>query len=309
MIKKIFISLIFFLGVIIQLPVKAQYYFYDSKYYYNPVILELGVSAGMMNCLTDLGGRKGIGKRFVKDLNTKNFRPDFGIYLMGTWKDAISFRLEGTFGSVQAYDSILKTVAPSTFGRYERNLSFRSEIRDVQFTFEVHPLMLKNYYDEDYPVFSPYAVVGLGFFSFDPKAYLNGNWYSLQPLHTEGEGFSEYPKRKNYHLTQMNIPLGIGVRYETFSQINVRLEIVHRILFTDYLDDVSTEYIDPSLFYKYLPANLVPIAQQLAERRGEIRPGENYTPGDQRGNPKNNDSFFSIQLKVGIEIGRQKIHG
>ena len=42
--------------------VSAQYYFYDNKYYDNPLIFEVGGSVGVMNCLTDLGGNKGIGK-------------------------------------------------------------------------------------------------------------------------------------------------------------------------------------------------------------------------------------------------------
>ena len=47
----------------------AQYYFYDSKHYDNPFTFEIGGSVGVMNCLTDIGGNKGIGKKFVKDLN------------------------------------------------------------------------------------------------------------------------------------------------------------------------------------------------------------------------------------------------
>lgn len=40
----------------------AQYYFYDDKYYDAPLIFEVGGSIGIMNCLTDVGGNKGIGK-------------------------------------------------------------------------------------------------------------------------------------------------------------------------------------------------------------------------------------------------------
>lgn len=45
---------------------KAQYYYYNNKYYDNAVVMELGVSGGMMNALTDLGGKKGIGKTLLK---------------------------------------------------------------------------------------------------------------------------------------------------------------------------------------------------------------------------------------------------
>ena len=44
----------------------AQYSYDDDLYYDNRVTYELGGSIGTMNCLTDLGGRKGVGKGFIK---------------------------------------------------------------------------------------------------------------------------------------------------------------------------------------------------------------------------------------------------
>src|SRR6185436_19258578 len=102
-------------------------------------------------------------------------------------------------------DSILKAVASSTSGRYERNLSFKSRIAEVQLGFEVHPLFFKNYEDRDPPPFSPYLVVGVGYYSFDPQANLNGQWYAQHELRTEGQGFGEYPDRKPYKLSQLNL--------------------------------------------------------------------------------------------------------
>lgn len=259
-------------------PVKAQYYYYNDKYYDNDVSLEFGGSLGIMNSLTDLGGKKGIGKGFIKDLNTKNFKPSFSFYVLAIYKCAVALRLEGTFGSVKGYDSILKSVAPSTFGRYERNLSFKSRITDIQLALEIHPLFFKYYYEEDSPRTSPYAVIGVGYYSFDPQAKLNGQWYSLQPLHTEGQGFKEYPDRKPYSLNQINIAAGLGVKYEINSFLNARLELVHRILSTDYLDDVSTTYINPDLFPTYLPANLAAIAQQLNDRQEGLNTTHVPTP-------------------------------
>lgn len=294
-------------ALLLHQPLKAQYYYYNNKYYDNAVVFELGGSFGVMNSLTDIGGRKGVGKKFIKDLNWKNAKPSFGLYVLANYRNMLGFRLEGTFGEVGAYDSILKSVKESTFGRYERNLSFKSKISDFQFGVEVHPLFFKDYDDEEPPSLSPYLVAGVGLFSFDPQAYLNGQWYSLQPLHTEGEGFAEYPDRKNYKLTQVNFAAGIGLRYEINSMFNARLELNHRFLTTDYLDDVSQEnYIDPALFYNYLSPNRAAIAQQLADRRSELNSNEITNINDQRGNPKNNDAYFTIQLKVGVTLGRQR---
>jgi hypothetical protein len=285
---------------------KAQYYYYNDKYYDNAVVLELGGSFGIMNALTDLGGKKGIGKGFIKDLNMQNTKPCFGIYALAMYKNAIGVRLQATFGHVQSYDSILKDVKTTTYGRYERNLSFKSKITDFQLGIEVHPLFFKEYDDdEDPPKISPYLVAGVGYYSFDPKAYLNGEWYSLQPLHLEGQGFKEYPNVKSYKLSQVNFSAGLGVKYEINSMFNARFEINHRFLTTDYLDDVSGTYIDPSLFYNYLPVNLAAKAQQLYNRKGELNPTDATSVGDQRGDPGDNDSFFTVELKLGFTIGRQ----
>jgi hypothetical protein len=51
----------------------AQYYFYDDERLETAILWEAGGSIGVMNCLTDLGGRKGIGKGFVKDLNRQHY--------------------------------------------------------------------------------------------------------------------------------------------------------------------------------------------------------------------------------------------
>lgn len=275
----------------------AQYYYYNEKYWYSDWVFELGGSAGIMNSLTDIGGKKGIGKSFIKDLNWKLSKPSFGLYAIATYKEVIGVRLEATFGQIRSYDSILKNVGPSTFGRYERNLSFKSNITEIQLAAEVHPLFFKHYDEGQAPFWSPYLVTGIGFFSFNPQANLNGQWHYLHPLRTEGQGFTKYPDRKTYSLSQINIPLGIGIKYEVTSTINARLEMVYRILFTDYLDDASNkDYIDPSLFTNYLSTSKATIAAQLSDRR------ISSVKNNQRGDPKDNDAFFTIQLKIGIAL-------
>jgi len=131
---------------------KAQYYFYDGKYYNNDLVFEIGGSAGAMNAFTDLGGRKGIGKKFVKDFNFKNTEACGSMFFSAVYKNEIALRIEATFGQIHAYDSILKKVAASTNGRYERNLSFRSSITEIMFAAEFHPFYIfGNYNDDHYP--------------------------------------------------------------------------------------------------------------------------------------------------------------
>jgi hypothetical protein len=287
----------------------AQYYFYDNNYYDNPVVFELGGSVGIMNCLTDLGGKKGIGKKFVKDINFGNTQLAGSVSLSAIYKNAVAFRLEGTFGQVKAYDSILKKVKTSTFGRYERNLSFRSNITEFMAAAEIHPLFIFKKYDADdeLPRYSPYLMAGVGFFSFNPQANLLNRWVDLQPLSTEGQGFAEYANRKPYKLNQVSIPLGLGVKYELSPMLNLRAEAVYRILSTDYLDDVSTTYIDPTVYSNYFSATKLTNALLLNDRQYELDPTHITNGGDQRGNAENNDAYFTFNIKIGLLFGRERI--
>jgi hypothetical protein len=308
---SIIITSIFLLAFYVQKTV-AQYYFYNDKYYDKPLVYEIGGSVGIMNCLTDLGGNKGNGKKFVKDLNFGNTQFAGSIYLSAIYKNAVALRLEGTYGQVKAYDSILKKVKASTTGRYERNLSFRSTITEFMAVLELHPLFMFRKYEDDagsieVPRFSPYIVAGVGYFSFNPQAKLLNQWVDLQPLRTEGQGFAEYPDKKPYKLQQINIPVGLGVKYELSPMLNLRAECVYRTLSTDYLDDVSTTYADPNLFSQYFSGSKLSNVLQLHDRQYELDPTHITNGGDQRGNLKNNDAYFTFNIKVGITFGRERI--
>jgi hypothetical protein len=112
---------------------------------------------------------------------------------------------------------------------------------------------------------------------------------------------AEYPDRKEYGLTQLEIPMGFGFKYYFKENVYIGLEVLHRKTFTDYIDDVSTKYIDPIYFQKYLDAANVPIATQLYNRepfRNISRP----TTGRQRGDPKEMDSYFSTIIRMGWRV-------
>ena len=288
----------------------AQYYFYDNNYYDNPLLIEFGGSIGAMNCLTDIGGRKGIGKKFIKDLNFGKTQACGSFYIAANYKYAFAVRAEVTIGKIAADDKVLESVKSTTFGRYERNLNFRSSISEFMLAGEFHPLFIFMPKDDDEwtpPMFSPYLLAGVGLFHFNPQANLNGKWVDLQPLNTEGQGFSKYPDRTPYKLNQISIPLGIGVRYELGSMFFVRGEFVYRKTSTDYLDDVSTDYVDPQIYDTY-PSAKRNTALLLYARQKELDPTYVVTEGDQRGNPKNNDSYMSFNLKIGYILGREKRH-
>ena len=287
----------------------AQYYFYNDSYYDNPLMFEVGASVGVMNCLTDLGGKKGIGKKFIKDLNFGKNQLAGGAYFSVMYKYAIAARLEATFGKVSADDAVLASVPSDDIAkaRFNRNLNFQSTITEFSLITEFHPLFIFIDWtarDEDPPRYSPYLLAGVGYFSFNPQGKIGNKLVDLQPLSTEGQGFAEYPDRKVYKLKQINIPVGVGIKYELSSLVNVRGEFVYRILNTDYLDDVSTSYIDPNLF----AANGFTGAQlnnALLLNDRQINPITG--PDGKRGSPAEKDGYFSFNLKIGIAIGRERI--
>ncbi|MEO6490036.1 MAG: DUF6089 family protein [Ferruginibacter sp.] len=289
----------------------AQYYFYNDEYYDSPILFEVGGSIGAMNCLTDLGGKKGIGKRFVKDLNLGNTSVCGGVFFNAIYKNAIALRLEGTFGKISADDAALEPVdiADIAKTRYNRNLSFKSSITEFSLIAELHPLFIFINWESresDPPRMSPYLLAGIGYYSFNPQAQTKkGNWVDLQPLSTEGQGFKEYPDRQPYKLKQINIPVGLGIKYEITSVLNLRGEYVYRVLQTDYLDDLSTTYIDPNLFRDYFSGAKLTNALELNDR--QINPATAPNGGSKRGSPKQKDAFFSFNLKLSLTIGRQKI--
>jgi len=304
------ISAIFILSLPLAHTAKAQYYFYNDSYYDNPVLFEVGASVGAMNCLTDLGGKKGIGKKFIKDLNYGKTHTSVGVFVSASLKNALSARLEATFGKVSADDAELATVPSSDIARtrFNRNLNFESKITEYSFMLEAHPFYLfidwENR-DDAPPRYSPYILGGIGYYSFNPQARISNKLIDLQPLSTEGQGLAEYPDKQVYKLKQINFPLGAGVKYELSTLLNLRAEFVYRILTTDYLDDCSGNYIDPAA-YTANGFSGVRLTNALLLNNREIN-GQNTQPGGKRGSPTNNDGFFSFNLKLSMTIGRERI--
>ncbi len=273
--------------------------------------VEVGLNIGPLFFLGDLGGHAGKGTTFLKDLNLPLTKVMKGVFLTAYPNEWLGIRAAAALGKLDGYDKIIDTKGVDELWRKQRNLDFRTNISEAYIAAEVFPLMLLNNGQEDYkPRLRPYGVIGVGVFHFNPQGSLtnasgNTTWYNLKPLHTEGEGFSEVPQVKNYNLTQLSIPLGFGAKYYISDRVNLSLEFLERKTFTDYVDDVSTNYVDPNLFDKYLTPQNAAIARQISDKVfGIVTPGvTRYSPGTQRGDPKQNDAYFSVSLKFGIRLG------
>jgi hypothetical protein len=281
----------------------CQYYFSANNKTEPELLWESGVSAGAMNCLTDIGGTNGTGKKFIKDINWNQTQFGGSLFVSATWHYVFGIRLEAAVGRVAGSDKVLKNSSGIARNRYFRNLQFRTNITEMTIASELNPLLILNSAREP-SLLSPYIMCGIGFLHYNPQAWINNTWTDLRPLHTEGEGFKEYPDRSTYKSITWCVPTGAGVKYDAAGLINLHFEILYRFTGTDYLDDVSKRYIDPSLFTKYLtPAQSV-LAVALADRSAEITAGSKNNSNDIRGNPKDRDAYFSFMLTAGIALGR-----
>lgn len=177
-----------------------------------------------------------------------------------------------------------------------RNLAFETKITEFSLLGEYYFFNLND------QKFSPYIFGGLAVFHFNPYAY-NGPTQKvfLKPLSTEGQGLSQYPDRKPYGLTQLAIPFGAGVKYAINDRLRLGLELGFRKLFTDYLDDVSTSYVDPN----DLLSAKGQLAVDMSYRADELQGGNpNYpSKGAQRGGATHNDAYYFLGLHLTYRLG------
>ena len=280
-------------------PVQAQYYGITGK-------VELGLGVGPMFFLGDLGGSAGIGRGFLKDVDFPQTRASVGLYLTAHPTEWLGIRVAGTMGAVGADDADAPNKGGAEVDRLERNLHFRSKIREAYAGIELYPTVFFEQQDGLTGKLRPYGIAGVGVFHFDPEVRdVDGQWVKTHPLRLEGQGFAEYPNSKPYQLTQLNLISGIGFKYYVNENMYVGTEVLYRKLFTDYLDDVSQDhYIDPIYFDKYLPAEQAQQARRLYYRGTYSYPTTRpYSEYQQRGDPKQNDSYFSTTIRLGWRLG------
>ena len=225
------------------------------------------------------------------DLQDKRFTFNQAKFAIGAGpsyelSEKLSLRGMLTIGKVAADD---KKNSRNTL----RNLNFTSSITDASLVVEYD---FKNLNDFS---FTPYVFGGFGLYRFIPTTRdSSGIKRNLKPLSTEGEGF--YQNRKYYSLNQVNIPFGGGLKFVLNDNIQIGLELSMRKLFTDYLDDVSTTYVDEAL----LLANRSPKSVELAFRGEELKNGSTYPAGGtQRGSPKNKDWYYFTGLTTSFRLG------
>lgn len=267
--------------------------------------IELGIGLGPMFFLGDLGGSAGKGKTFIKDLDLPLTKLNKGIYINYYPVEWAGLRIAGNLGYVEGDDSEAPDKGGAEVDRKYRGLNFRSKINEAYASLEIYPTYFLEKYDGLKGKLRPYVTAGVGVFHFNPEVKdVDGSWVKTAPLRLEGQGFPQYPDSKPYKLTQMNLLFGGGIKYYLKESMYIGFEILHRKLFTDYVDDVSHNYyVDPITFDANLPAADAIKARRLYYRGTYTFPTTRpYQEFAERGDPKENDAFFSSLLRLGWRL-------
>lgn len=275
----------------------------QAQHWFRSGTLDFGVMAGFNHYSGDLTQGK--------FMESRTLRPNFGLLTRYTPKEILTFRLSANYGNLVGDDRWYERAGDTA----NRNLHFRSKLWDLTAAFELN----LNRVDMRQPTaVIPYLFGGISVFRFNPQAqfifdslgqmaqlygqdYLNlsdrdGEWLDLQPLSTEGQETTEYNERLRYALTQVAIPMGLGVKFKLSHNWVIALEYGLRYTFTDYLDDVSTTYVEPD---------------RLRSERGVMAAAMSYrgdqpvTPefeGQRRGSNNSRDLYgiFGIQITYRI---------
>lgn len=241
---------------------------------------EVGISLGLAHYFGDLNPNTGLNRP----------KTAAGIFFRKQISNYIGIRISGEYAMLGYSD-----VYSANPVQQARNLSFNSNVWEISLAgdfnfFEFHPGF------EGYE-FTPYVGLGLGVFSYDPYAYLNGEKYLLRTLGTEGQGSSLYPELKPYNPIAISIPFTLGAKYALNARTNVFAELTYRMTNTDYLDDVSGLYAPDA--FPTLPDGSPSPAFLLQDRSYETGTSIGIK-GRQRGNSLQKDAFASF--KVGISF-------
>lgn len=273
---------------------------------------ELNFSLGVSNFLGDIGGRDQIGTNFIWDLEISKTKFAAGFNYLYYLGNNVALKTSLVYGSVAGDDKLTQ----ERF-RNNRNLNFQSVIIEGGIGIEYQ--FLKEKIGNIYNVKSPtgrklgmksfntgfYVTTGINGFYFNPIGKdASGAKVPLKPLKTEGQGL---PGGANpYSNFAISIPFGFGMRKSINRTMGWKLELTHRFTFTDYIDDVSTVYYNPSTLATEVSAQAAYFSNpQLGNLWASVT-----KPGQQRGDPTDNDGYMFLMASFYIKLEtKQQFYG
>lgn len=259
---------------------------------------------GATNFLGDLGGANQIGTHFVKDFELLATRPVFSFGYRYRLDRRQSVKGAAYAGVLRGNDNWTKE-----YYRNNRNLQFRSPFLELsaQYEFAIvkeregHRYNIKTAKGVRGVHMHTYLFGGIGVLAFYPYGpYPAGGWVALRPLHTEGQGLPGGPA-KHYLPVTICIPYGVGVKYAITRLLSIGMEAGVRYTFSDYIDDVSTNYYDP----KKIGDAYGPIAKVMSNPPNNSDPGSTM-PGEMRGDPKHKDAYMFILVNLNQKLAPRR---
>jgi hypothetical protein len=242
----------------------------------------IGVSYGFTNYLGDLDDN--FTFRFTEY--------GIGVHMQRSIVDQVQIRGTYFHGYMEAADKEAVNTK-----NYKRNLSFRSNMDELSLQVIYRVVPAKKGFQLRSRL-APYAFGGIALFHFNPQAELDGKWYDLQPLGTEGQTLEgTYPDP--YKLWQLSIPFGGGIYIKLSYSIDVAFEVGLRKTFTDYLDDVSSFYPD----LEKLHNQEGDVAYQLSYRGNKNGVVDSDISFKHRGNPGSMDQYAYTNLNLTYYFG------
>ena len=244
---------------------------------------EVGITGGILYYLGDLNP----ATHYPTDM-----KPGGGLLFRHNVTDRHAFRLQGLYGTLQAYDS------NSDDPVQVRNLHFRTRLFEAAALWEINFFKYRSR-EAGSRLWTPFVFGGLAYFRANPQAELDGEWYDLQPLGTEGQGTTARPGTDLYAVDQVSLPFGAGFKFN-LGRIDIQLEWGARRTWTDFIDDVSGTYVDNDL----LAFENGPLAAIFGDRSGlNELPG--YTNADRaRGDRNTRDWYHYTGLSITYVISR-----
>jgi len=245
--------------------------------------VEVGVMVGGTNYTGDM-----IDSRF-KEVN-------FSAGIILRYNPNYNFSLRGSlfYGKLNGDDANLSDPALR-----QRNLNFFSPLFEFSGQVEWNLFGFDAYGTKGGKRFSPYLFAGVGIFKFNPKTNLNGEEFELQPLGTEGQGTTPLQGRKKF---------GGGIKLRLAKRVVLALEYGTRFTFTDYLDDVSLTYVNPTIIGAQYGTNAEILSNRSGEDQGEF---DIITQkGNQRGDKDTRDwyNWFGVTLSYTINLHKVKCY-
>lgn len=239
------------------------------------------------------------GSYYVGDLNpVHHFRDSkiaLGIIYRYNLHQRASLRVNLSTGTLMGSDS----KSDIAYNK-NRNLFFQSRIFEVAAGAEINIFKFRTN-NFRYGI-TPYFFYQLGLFYHNPKAVYKGRLIPLQELGTEGQG-TDLTDKKPYSKVQFCMPVGIGFKFLLAKRVVMSFEYGFRFTFTDYIDDVSGQYVDKDA----LAAQNGPIAAYMSDR--SLQPiGQNGSnTGLMRGKSETNDFYGIFSVMLSFQLSKDPV--